>query len=155
MKQTSWHATNTQTLESLVHTVILEKWPWMQLIHVLRTALDATDTRPSDTLGCNWYTFLDRRTQLIHSLIFKGRTNFYISYFFVFLQITIARSRQMMGCSSRVVRHLRPASKGKWQLHPKNLLLSRSPSRSPSPPQWKFYCLSCNTTLLGLKLWAF
>jgi hypothetical protein len=41
----------SQPLESLVHTVIPKKDRGKQLIYVLQTTRDATDTRPSDTLG--------------------------------------------------------------------------------------------------------
>jgi len=43
----------SQPLQSLLHTVKPEKDSGTQLIHVLRTTRDATDTPPSDTLGRN------------------------------------------------------------------------------------------------------
>jgi len=43
----------SQPLQSLLHTVKPEKDSGTQLIHVLRTTRDGTDTPPSDTLGRN------------------------------------------------------------------------------------------------------
>jgi hypothetical protein len=43
----------SQPIQSLLHTVKPEKDSGTQLIHVLRTSRDATDTSPSDTLGRN------------------------------------------------------------------------------------------------------